>query len=319
MTYRFASPQPADFERIFLGAKLLNSYSPVLLAALGLDELKIYNYASFVDCAHVKYPVALLSGYYPQLRALMDSIYGSAYGFYAGECTTTLYVSHFIVFNVPSLAQMHPENATQYYTEAEMVEHNYPLDDVSNAIRRMLSGEPEEETPAAVEEPSKSENEKAEKAVTEGVADIETPNQENTAPVEETVATDENEPSSAPVTDETSDKTTEAASADETNAVEAEAEVEKEIETERSVDNEEIAPPTQAQMLANTLASALAHTETEAPAVKIPAFPTIAAVADKETEPPVVKTPEGDQITLDITEAQSDDDGIITLDLDSID
>lgn len=142
-TYRFLTPTPAELEKVFSGAQLLNTYSLMLLNSLGLDEFKIYDYACFVNRTQLRYPMTLLCGFYPQLKALMDSVYGSAYGYYPGENATTLYVSHFIVFNVPSLASMHPENATQYFTEAEMVEHNSFDQEVSGKLFRMLSGESE--------------------------------------------------------------------------------------------------------------------------------------------------------------------------------
>lgn len=283
MTYRFESPQPSDFERVFIGAKLLNTYSPVLLGALGLDELKIYNYATFVDCAHVNYPVGLLCGHYPQLRALLDSVYGSAYGFYAGECTTTLYVSHFIVFNVPMLAQMYPENATQYLTDAEMVEHNYPLEDVSNAIRAMLMGgreEPQAEQKVAPEMPTE--------AAPEAPQTVEVAEQ-----TEAEVENNDEVPTEEPV----------------------------EVEPEEPV--KEAEEPNRAQELASTLAQALAHKEetepTRTPAFPMPTEESgeeqePLTVKTPEGDQITMEIPADEP-----TEEYDEDDDIITLDLDSID
>ena len=134
MTFRYATPSPAELEKVFRGALLLNTYSGILSDYLNLEEFKIYNYADFADCEQVRYPVGLLAECNPTFKALMSSVYGSAYGYHAGESRRTLYVSHFIVYNIQSLQAMHPEDNTVYYTEAEMIEHNFCDEDVLTKI-----------------------------------------------------------------------------------------------------------------------------------------------------------------------------------------
>lgn len=277
ITYRFISPQPSDFERIFEGARLLMTYAPVLLDALGLEEMKAYNYAMYVDNAHLKYPVGMLSAHYPQLRLLMDSIYASAYGYYTGESITTLYVSHFIVYNVAALSEAHPEDATQYYTEAEMVEHNVPVAEVSAALVAMLSGEqPATDTDEDTGDTNQTENLGVEEETSELVTD-ETP----------------------ACADEVSEET------EQIDDTQTEA---KERESEKST----------AQILAQTLSSALAQSKTDVPE-KAPAFPIAGSndSKDADNESLVVSTPQGEQITLDISDSDSEEE-IITLDLDML-
>ena len=221
MTYRFTATGPADFERVFLAAQLVNTYAPLLTSTFGLSELKLYNHALFVNRAHVSFPVGLLSGYYPEFKALMDSIYGSAYGFYEGEPQTTLFVSNFIVFNVAFLSEMHPQGQTVYFTDLYMVEHNLVIPEVSERLQKMLMGVPEneeneetvapvtEETPIIEELPEETEapaeelekelekelDEEIDEEIVDEIVD-EAPKEENAD--EESV----NEPCIAPVTDE---------------------------------------------------------------------------------------------------------------------
>ena len=357
LTYRFLTPQPSDFERIFDGAKLLNTYSPMLLALLGIDELKVYNYACFVDYAHKNYPVSMLCGYYPQFRALMDSIYGSSYGFYEGECTTTLYVSHFIVFNVPSLAAEYPEGATRYLTEAELVEHNKPVKEVSDAIIRMFSGDKtseaseETEAPEASKAPEVTEQTAPVEATASAVAlAVEEPASEpaesDSVPVsaveEQALAVAEVEaaevpetPSIAPVTEETVEATevtdapevTEAPVAEEvTDAPEVtEAPVAEEV-TEASVEEPAVdEAPEEAtgeapQNPAQMMASALASalaTPEEAPAPV--KAPAFPELKTEKAEQMTFEDDEKDGAAEGETESEeADDDDVVTLDLDSI-
>lgn len=291
ITYRFISPQPSDFERIFEGVRLLMTYAPVLLDALGLEEMKAYNYATYVDNAHLKYPVGMLSAHYPQLRSLMDSIYASAYGYYAGESITTLYVSHFIVYNVAALSEAHPEDATKYYTEAEMVEHNVPVAEVSAALSAMLSGE-QPATDSVDVEVAEVKEEKPTEDLTKGEESQYENEVQNSGVEDET---------SEPVTDETAVCGDEVSEQAETEA--------KESEPVKST----------AQILARTLSSALAQPKTDAPE-KTPAFPisesSNSQAADNEAS--VIRTPEGEQVTLDIPDNDDQEEEILTLDLDML-
>ena len=146
MTFRYTTPTPAELEKVFSGALLLNTYSEILSGFLNLEEFKIYNFADFVACEQVHYPVGLLAEFNPTFKALMNSIYGSAYGYHVNESRRTLYVSHFIVYNVPSLQAIHPEDNTVYFTEAEMIEHNYPDEAVAEKIKASQDTASEAET-----------------------------------------------------------------------------------------------------------------------------------------------------------------------------
>ena len=146
MTFRYTTPTPAELEKVFSGALLLNTYSEILSGFLNLEEFKIYNFADFVACEQVRYPVGLLAEFNPTFKALMNSIYGSAYGYHVNESRRTLYVSHFIVYNVPSLQAIHPEDNTVYFTEAEMIEHNYPDEAVAEKIKASRDTASEAET-----------------------------------------------------------------------------------------------------------------------------------------------------------------------------
>ena len=146
MTFRYTTPTPAELEKVFSGALLLNTYSEILSGFLNLEEFKIYNFADFVACEQVHYPVGLLAEFNPTFKALMNSIYGSAYGYHVNESRRTLYVSHFIVYNVPSLQAIHPEDNTVYFTEAEMIEHNYPDEAVAEKIKASRDTASEAET-----------------------------------------------------------------------------------------------------------------------------------------------------------------------------
>jgi len=154
LTYRFASPHPDDLDRIFGGCMLLNTYAPVFFRELGLEEFKIYNFASCFDVAQVQYPISQLAEYNQELKALMQAIYQSAYGFYDGESPVTLYVSRFIVYNIPALSEMHLDEETTYFTEAQMTEHNFVFTELRTEIQNEILAEiAAEEEDAQQEEP----------------------------------------------------------------------------------------------------------------------------------------------------------------------
>lgn len=141
LTYRFSSPQREALERVFNGCMLLNTYAPLFFTELDLEEFKIYNYASHFDVAQVQYPITLLAEWNPELKELMTSIYQSAYGFHQNESPVTLYVSDFIVYNIESLAEMHPDGETTYYTPVRMVEHNFVFTELRTTIQNKIIGE----------------------------------------------------------------------------------------------------------------------------------------------------------------------------------
>ena len=365
ITYRFETPSPTEFERVFAAARVLNTYSLMLTQSLGLSEIKIYNYASFVNRTQLHYPVSLLSAFNPQFKELMDGVYSGSFD-YPGIAATTLFVSHFIVFNVPELAAAHPEGATPYVSAAEMVEHNAFDPDVAGSLFRLLSGEPEtpeekvaetvaeapaEEAAAEVEAPTEA---PAEEVAAEVEAPTEAPAEEAAAeveaPVNETPDEASVEETVAPVTDETvAEEATDVAEEPNANlankltstlmsalsSTPAEAE-------EQTVEPEPEAVNNTASAMASALASSLAYTE-EAPAAEeapvteeppeVPAVdeaPEAPAIEEASVteEAPVVeeavclpdKTPEGEQLKMafPLPEAQ-DEDGVLTLDLDSLD
>lgn len=157
ITFRFQAAQPSDFEQIFSAAELLNTYATLIMSMLKLSEFKIYNYAEFVNRAHIRFSVGFLSGYYPQFAAFMDSIYKSADGFYFGEPSSTLYVANMIIVNVPALLALHPQETEMFYTPVYLAEHNYPNFSIMGAIQGVLAGVPEQtEIPENVVVPEKT-------------------------------------------------------------------------------------------------------------------------------------------------------------------
>jgi len=342
LTYRFLTPSPAGFEKVFAAARLLNTYSPMLLQELGLSELKIYNYASFINRTQLRYPVSLLSAYNPIFKELMDGIYAGSFD-YPGISATTLFVSHFIVFNVPELAAAHPEGATQYMSVAEMVEHNAFDTDAKAVMLRYLSGEPEKAS-----EPVENELPVTESVEEEQEAQIETVTLDEAS---EPIA--EYEPYAKEayetVTEETAHaeeifeaETEEIASVEE-NSDEAEP-VEERVEAEiiepvtfenesESADEPNYEPEQSenvnlASKLASTLANALSYTEhedgnevtktSEKEALNEPADPI-----SSENDDYLIakKTPEGEQLTMAFPshDGAQDEDGVLTIDLDVLD
>jgi hypothetical protein len=153
ITYRAVAKSPADFEKIFLAARLLNTYSPFICQKLGIQELKIYNHAIYLDKGHTYFGVMRLVELYPEFKAFYGSIRDSLC-FYEGEADKTLFVSNFIVYNVKFLSAQHPQNETRYYTEIYMVEHNRTDVEVNEALENMLLGESEAQTSEPVTENS---------------------------------------------------------------------------------------------------------------------------------------------------------------------
>jgi hypothetical protein len=81
---------------------------------------------------------------HPEFKAFIGSIRNSI-SFYGDESSKTLFVSNFVVYNIPSLLEMHPQNDTKYYTEIYMVEHNTKDEEVQEVLEKMLAGEPQNE------------------------------------------------------------------------------------------------------------------------------------------------------------------------------
>ena len=157
ITYRFTSPQTSDIERFFNAAMLLNTYSLMLVNKFGLGHFKVYNYANRFSSAQIHYSVGLLAGYNPEFQSLMSAVYQSAYGFYEGESLTTLYCSRSVVFNIPALAEMHGED-TQFFTDAQMVEHNFIFSGLKEAIESYLDPSPEPMIPDLTQTETNPEN-----------------------------------------------------------------------------------------------------------------------------------------------------------------
>ena len=320
ITYRFVTPSPSEFQRVFTAARLLNTYSMMLLQTLGLLELKIYNYASFINRTQLRYPVSLLSAYNPQFKELMEGVYSGSFD-YAGISATTLFVSHFIVFNVPELSAAHPEGATPYVSAAEMVEHNAFDPEAAAVMFKLLSGEPE----TAEEKAEKKTEEPVAEAPVEETVEVEAPAEapveeivEVEAPAEETVApvTEENAISEA--TEEESEPSENIANKLASTLMSAlssvpTAEVEPVAEAEPEGNNT-------ASVMASALASSLARSdesgieveETKEAAEELPPVQKTAGLPEK--------TPEGEQLKMafPFPEAQ-DEDGVLTLDLDLLD
>ncbi len=133
ITYRFVSPKTSDLERIFGAAMLLNTYAELIMKRFGLRQFKVYNYANRFETSQLHYSVGMLAANNPEYKALMTNIYQNETGFYENENPSTLYVSQFIVYNLPALSEAHGED-TVYYTEANMVEHNFVYPDVKPDI-----------------------------------------------------------------------------------------------------------------------------------------------------------------------------------------
>ncbi len=129
ITYRYASSKTSDLERIFGAAMLLNTYASLVMERFGLTQFKIYNYANRFETSQLHYSVGMLAAHNPEYKSLMTNIYQSERGFYENENANTLYVSQFIVYNIPALSEVHGEG-TVYYTEANMVEHNFVYPDI---------------------------------------------------------------------------------------------------------------------------------------------------------------------------------------------
>lgn len=156
ITYRFTSPQTSDIERFFNAAMLLNTYSLMLVHKFGLSHFKVYNYANRFSSAQIHYSVGLLAGYNPEFQSLMSAIYQSAYGFYEGESQTTLYCSRSVIYNIPALAEMHGDD-TQFFTDAQMAEHNFIFSGLKEAIESYLDPSPEPMMPDVPQIPEDSE------------------------------------------------------------------------------------------------------------------------------------------------------------------
>ncbi len=153
MTFRFTSPQVSDMERVFNAAMLLNTYSSMLTAKFGLRMFKVYNYANNFSGNYIHYPDALLTNYSQEFQELLGAFYASEGGMYEGEAATTLYVSRFVIFNIPALSEAHAEDA-QYFTAAQLVEHNYIYSGLKDAIDSYLVPSPEPSIPEFDPEPA---------------------------------------------------------------------------------------------------------------------------------------------------------------------
>lgn len=151
--YRHSVKTPAEVEKIFLAAQLLNTYVPLICQKLDIEELKIYNHAVRINKADVYLSADNLAMRYPEFKAFICSIADSI-SFYADEPSKTMFASNFVVYNVPSLLEAHPQSSTEYYTEIYMVEHNCQDEEVKVLLQNMLAGEPQNEP----NEPPVSEN-----------------------------------------------------------------------------------------------------------------------------------------------------------------
>jgi hypothetical protein len=246
----------------------------------------------------------------------MQSIYESAYGFYSSEPNTTLYVSHMIVFNVPYLAALHPQDSTQFYTDAFMVEHNFVEPELSEKIQKYLAGEPEQTESLDKESVRKTEETKEETA--EVITSIEPATEEtpvleaaedvaaSSETVEEVPEEIAKEPSEE-IVDETVEPVQEIAAETTQETVNFESEPET------------IAPVTE-EMIECVPETAVFEQEP-----KIVSEEELQVTPEAEIEAHELKrTPEGDQLTMAFptinegnTEEESEDDGILTLDLDA--
>ncbi len=332
ITYRFVASQPADFEKIFASAQLLNTYAPLLTPSLGLVEFKIYNYASYINRAHLHFPVGMLSGYYPQFGSMMNAIYGSAYGFYAGEAVTTLYVSHLIVFNVPFLAQMHPQESAQYFTDAYLVEHNYVEPELANSIYQMFSAAKSETSESEVAESETPESETSESVTTDSetneVVDSQSVTTDNdTNEVVDSQSGEEQVASIAPLTEETvvEEPTTPVAEEVVVEEIVAPATEETVVEepttpvAEEVVVEETIAPAADGQN--DIVRSSDTQDKTE---VEVSIAPVTEETVVEEHQ--IAKTPEGEQLTMAFptmnaqnNESAEEEEDILTIDFDALD
>lgn len=262
LTYRFSSPQREALERVFNGCMLLNTYAPLFFRELELEEFKIYNYANHFDVAQVQYPISLLAEYNPELKALMSAIYQSAYGFYEGESPVTLYVSNFIVYNIESLSEMHPDGETTYFTDAHMTEHNFVFTDLRVSIQNKILAEiAEAEAAEAAEDEAASEEAAANEADYNAYVQAAQESYESEQPEEQEIVKEETEPvaEAEATVDEAAEEPAaesqvaeEAAPAEDIKeeiapeaAVEAEAPVVEEVKAELEVKTAEEADPSE--------------------------------------------------------------------------
>ncbi len=145
VTYRCVIKTLEELEKIFLSAQLLNTYAPLVCEKFDIDELKIYNHAVRTNKVHKDLSVDRLSELYPEFKAFIHSIRNSI-SFYEGEPKKTFFVSNFVVYNLPALLELHPQDNTKYYTGIYMVEHNLYDKEVQAALQKMLAGEPRNES-----------------------------------------------------------------------------------------------------------------------------------------------------------------------------
>ena len=238
LTYRFSSPQREALERVFNGCMLLNTYAPLFFTEFAIEEFKIYNYASHFDVAQVQYPISLLAEWNPELKELMTAIYQSNPGFYKEESPATLYVSDFIVYNIESLNEMHPEGETVYRTPVRMVEHNFVFTELRAGIQDKIIGEiraAQAAQNAAEEEAAASEADHAAYAQAAQESQAEEPvAEENVAETAENTAEEAAEPTNEAVEEPKAD--TEEVKAEEAPAEEPKDEP-KEESTETSDDD----------------------------------------------------------------------------------
>ncbi len=146
MSFRFTSPQISDMERLFNASMLLNTYASMLTAKFGLRMFKVYNYANNFAGTQIHYPNSVLSAYNPEFKELLGAFFGCENGMYEGESATTLYVSRFIIYNIKALSEAHGEE-TQYFTSAQLAEHNYIYSGLKDAIDSYLVPSPEPSMP----------------------------------------------------------------------------------------------------------------------------------------------------------------------------
>ena len=139
LTYRFATPGTADMERIFSTAMLLNTYAPLVLKKFGLTKFKIYNSATPFETSLINYPSGLLAEQNQPFKTFMSTVFNSE-KFYDGEAPTTLYVSETVVYNIPSLYEIHKDD-TNYYTDARLTEHNFVFGDIKKRLDDLIASE----------------------------------------------------------------------------------------------------------------------------------------------------------------------------------
>ncbi len=147
LTFRFTSPQISDMERLFKAAMLLNTYSSMLSAKFALKIFKVYNYANSFAGTQMNYPNSQLGKVNPVFNDMMAAFLSCEGGMYEGESATTLYVSRYVIYNVPELREAYGEAEPDYYTSAQIAEHNYVYSGLESSIKSYLEPSPEPVVP----------------------------------------------------------------------------------------------------------------------------------------------------------------------------